>query len=49
MTNNDIAKINRAHHKGWTANAIALAYGYRRSAVQRVILGEHKKSAAMEI
>ena len=42
----NIVKINRAHRKGWTANEIARVYGFRRSEVQRVILGEHKKTPA---
>lgn len=46
MTNNDIAKINRLRAKGWTANEIARVYGYRRSEVERVLLGLHRKSAA---
>lgn len=46
MNHNDTLKISRAHAKGWTANEIARAYGYRRSQVQRIILGQHRKSRA---
>lgn len=46
MNHNDTLKINRLHAKGWTANEIARAYGYRRSQVQRIILGQHRKSRA---
>lgn len=46
MTTNDHAKIYRAYRHGWTARDIAAVYGFKKAAVQRVILGDHKKSAA---